>query len=81
MATKLKSNNLAGIWFWLKWILVAIAGFTASLVFWNWLFFTQMKADFQNPQMAIGWIVAVFGTWFVTLIPLMKKRSRDGPYG
>ena len=75
MATKLKSNNLAGIWFWLKWILVAIAGFTGSLAFWNWLFFKHLKADFQNPQMAIGWLVAVFGTWFVTLIPLMKKKE------
>ena len=75
MATKLKSNNLAGIWFWLKWILVAITGFTGSLVFWNWLFFDRLKADFHNPQMAIGWLVAVFGTWFVTLIPLMKKKE------
>jgi hypothetical protein len=75
MATKLKSNNWAGIWFWLKWILVAIAGFTGSMLFWNWLFFKQLNADFQNPQMAIGWLVAVFGTWFVTLIPLMKKKE------
>jgi hypothetical protein len=75
MATKLKSNNLAGIWFWLKWIAVTILGFTGSLVFWNWLFSNQLKADFNNPQTAIGWLVAVFGTWFVTLIPLMKKRK------
>ncbi len=75
MATKLRSNNLAGIWFWLKWILLAIGGFTASLLFWNWLFFNRLKADFKNPQIAIGWMVAVFGTWFVTLIPLMKKKE------
>ena len=75
MATKLKSNNLAGIWFWLKWIIVAIGGFTGSLFFWNWLLLDRLKANFNNPQVAIGWMVAVFGTWFVTLIPLMKKKE------
>ena len=75
MAAQLKSNNAAGIWFWLKWILVAIGGFTVSVFFWNWLLFTYLKADHQNPKIAIGWMVAVFGTWFVTLIPLMKKKE------
>ena len=75
MATKLKSNNLAGIWFWLKWILVAIGGFTVSLFFWNWLLLDRLGADFKNPQVAIGWMAAVFGTWFVMLIPLMKKKE------
>ncbi|OGW84565.1 MAG: hypothetical protein A3C35_05130 [Omnitrophica bacterium RIFCSPHIGHO2_02_FULL_46_11] len=72
---KLRSNNLRGIWFWLKWILTAIGGFTLSVLFWNWLLLRQLKADFHNPQIAIGWMVAVFGTWFVTLIPLMKKKE------
>ncbi len=75
MSTKLRSNNAAGIWFWLKWILVAIGGFTASLFFWNWLLLDRLKADFKNPQIAIAWMVAVFGTWFITLIPLMKKKE------
>ena len=75
MAAKLRSNNAAGIWFWLRWILVSIGGFTASLFFWNWLLLDRLKADFKNPQIAIAWMVAVFGTWFVILIPLMKKKE------
>ena len=75
MATKLRSNNLEGIWFWLKWILLAIGGFTVSLLFWNWLLLDRLNANMNNPQVAIGWMVAVFGTWFVTLIPLMKKKE------
>lgn len=75
MAVKLRSNNLAGVWFWLKWILVAIGGFSGSLFFWNWLFFKQWKADFNESRTAITWLVAVFGTWFVTLIPLMKTKE------
>ena len=75
MATKLRSNNLAGIWFWLKWILLAIGGFTVSILFWNWLLLGHLKADLKSPQVALGWMVAVFGTWFITLIPLMKKKE------
>src|SRR3989338_5513362 len=75
MAMKLRSNNLRGIWFWLKWILTAIGGFTLSVLFWNWLLLNHLKADFNKPQVAIGWMVAVFGTWFITLIPLMKKKE------
>ncbi len=75
MATKLRSNNLAGILFWLKWILLAIGGFTVSILFWNWLLLNRLNANMNNPQVVIGWMVAVFGTWFVTLIPLMKKKE------
>ena len=56
--------------------MMAIAGFTASVLFWNWLLIRHFKADFNNPQIVIGWMVAVFGTWFVTLIPLMKKKEK-----
>ncbi len=75
MVSKLKSNNLAGIWFWLRWILITIGGFLLSLFFWNWFFFSQLKADFKEPRVAICWMIAVFGTWFVALIPLMKKKE------
>lgn len=75
MAMKLRSHNVQGIWFWLKWILTAIGSFTLSVLFWNWFLLKQLKADFRNPQAAIIWMVAVFGTWFVTLIPLMKKKE------
>lgn len=75
MATKLKSNNLAGIWFWLKWIMVAVGGFTVSMLFWNWLLLKRFDANLNNPQVAIAWMVAIFGTWFVILIPLMKKKE------
>ena len=76
MATKLKSNNLAGIWFWLKWIALAIGGFTVSVLFWNWLLLDLLGADFKSPHVAISWMAAVFGTWFVILIPLMKKKEK-----
>ena len=75
MATKLRSKNAAGIWFWLKWILTTIGGFLVSLFFWNWILFDRLKSNARDPHVAIGWMVAVFGTWFVTLIPMMKKKE------
>ena len=75
MAGKLRSKNLAGIWFWLKWIIVAIGGFIGSALFWNWFLLKFLKANFNEPRVAIGWMVAIFGTWFITLIPLMKKKE------
>lgn len=76
MGKKLKSNNFSGIWFWLKWILIAISGFVASIFFWNWLLLERLHANFKEPRIAIGWMVAVFGTWFVVLTLLMKKKEK-----
>jgi hypothetical protein len=78
MTSQLKSNRLSGMWFWLKWILTTIGGFLVSLLFWNWIFFTQMKTSLKEPGIAIGWMAAVFGTWLVTLIPMMKKKETVG---
>ena len=76
MASPLRSNNAAGIWFWLRWILTCIAGFTVSFVFWDWLLLVKLGGDIKKPGVAIGWMVAVFGTWFITLIPLMAKKEK-----
>ena len=76
MAKKLRSKNLAGILFWLKWIAIAIGGFVASIVFWNWLLLERLGANFKEPRVAISWMVAVFGTWFVILVLLMQKKEK-----
>ena len=76
MGKRLESKNLAGIWFWLKWIILAISGFVASILFWNWLLLEQMGANFREPRVAISWMVAVFGTWFVTLTLLMVRKEK-----
>lgn len=76
MASPLRSNSAAGIWFWLRWILTTIGGFLISFIFWNWLLFTKLGADFKKPGVAIGWLAAVFGSWFVILIPLMAKKEK-----
>ena len=76
MGKKLASNSFSGILFWLKWILVAILGFVASIAFWNWLLLERMGANFKDPRITISWFAAVFGSWFVILILLMKKKEK-----
>lgn len=76
MGKKLASNNLSGILFWLKWILLAIGGFVFSIAFWNWLLLKCLHANFKEPGIAISWFAAVFGTWFIILILLMKKKEK-----
>ncbi|MBI4387870.1 MAG: hypothetical protein HY582_02360, partial [Candidatus Omnitrophica bacterium] len=58
------------------WILIAVGGFVASVLFWNWLLIERMGADFKAPHVAISWIAAVFGTWFIILILLMQKKEK-----
>ncbi len=76
MGKRLKSNDFAGIWFWLKWILIAISGFILSIAFWNWLLLERLGADFKQPHVAISWFAAVFGTWFLILILVMQKKEK-----
>ncbi|PIQ87014.1 MAG: hypothetical protein COV74_02395 [Candidatus Omnitrophica bacterium CG11_big_fil_rev_8_21_14_0_20_45_26] len=76
MAQKLQTKNLQGIWFWLKWITIAIAGFTASIAFWNWLLLKRLGADVTEPRVTICWFIAVFGSWFLILTVLMKKKEK-----
>ena len=76
MGKKLLSNNLAGVWFWLKWIVIAIGGFVGSVIFWNWLLLDRLGADFKKPHVTISWIAVVFGTWFIILILLMRKKEK-----
>jgi len=76
MAQKLRSHNFQGIWFWFKWIMLAILGFSASIAFWNWLLIKQLGGDFGEPHITISWFVGVFGTWFIVIALLMKKKEK-----
>jgi len=76
MSSPLRSKHTAGIWFWLNWILTAAASFLVSFLFWNWLLVAKLGADLKTPGHAIAWIVAIFGTWLVILIPLMARKEK-----
>lgn len=64
-----------GFFFWLKWILWFAGSFIAAALFWT----TVMQIAFgriEGKELTITWSVAVFGSWFLLVIPFMRKKER-----
>ncbi len=64
-----------GFWFWLGWIVWFAASFAAAAVFWTALlklFFGPIRGG----ELAVTWAVSVFGSWFILLIPFMRKKEQ-----
>ena len=64
-----------GFLFWLKWIVWFAASFIAAALFWT----TVMQIAFgrvEGKELTITWSVAVFGSWFLLVIPFMRKKER-----
>jgi len=64
-----------GFLFWLRWILWFAGSFIAAEVAWT----AALQALFgrvAGPELTITWSVAVFGSWFLLLIPFMRKKEQ-----
>lgn len=64
-----------GFWFWLKWITWFVGSFVVSSAAWTVL----MRAIFHEitgPELEITWCVSVFGSWFLLIIPFMRKKEQ-----
>jgi len=68
----MKSKNKPGstIFWWLMWIVASIGSFFLAVWFWT-PFIADHFGSIQNTGVTFIWIVAVFGTWLVALLPLM----------
>ena len=63
-----------GFLFWFRWILWFAASFLAAAWFWTFL----LKAFFgalSGPALTVTWTVCVFGSWFLIMIPFMRKKE------
>lgn len=67
---RLSQQDETHVTWWIGWIALTIATFFASAGFWTW-FFAKGGRSIQEPGRAAHWVFAVFGTWMVTLIPLI----------
>ncbi len=68
-------NDRYGFFFWLRWILWFSGSFVLSALAWT----AAMKAAFgviAGPELTMTWIVAVFGSWFLLVIPFMRKKEQ-----
>lgn len=64
-----------GFFFWLRWIVWFAGSFVVSAGAWTLL----LKAVFgpvRGAELTLAWTVAVFGTWFILVIPFMRKKEQ-----
>lgn len=64
-----------GFLFWLQWILWFAASFVIAAVFWTlvmrWIF-----GRIAGTELTVTWVVCVFGSWFMLVIPFMRKKEQ-----
>ena len=64
-----KKGTQTILW-WVGWITLTITSFFVAAAFWTPLI-ARHAGTVRNSKAAILWVVAVFGTWMVFLVPLI----------
>ena len=64
-----------GFRFWLGWILGFAASFVFSAALWT-LLITWIFGEIRGAELTLSWSLAVFGTWFLFVVPFMRKKER-----
>ena len=64
-----------GFYWWLLWIAIAIGSFIFSAVVWTWLL-TNFLGEIKGTPLTILWTSAVFGSWLLTMIPIIRAKER-----
>jgi len=63
-----------GFGFWLGWILCFAGSFLVAFVLWT-VVVNLLFGRVVRPEITASWAVAVFGTWFILIIPFMRKKE------
>lgn len=61
--------------FWLKWILWFAGSFLAAALVWT-LFMSRLFGALAGKELTITWATAVFGSWFLLVMPFMRKKEQ-----
>ena len=69
------AQKKGGFFWWLLWIAVAIASFIFSAILWTWLI-TNLAGEIKGTPLTILWVSAVFGSWLLTMIPIIRAKER-----
>jgi len=64
-----------GFQFWLKWILWFAGSFILAALFWTAVLIRGF-GKIQGTELTLGWAIAVFGSWFLLIIPFMRKKEQ-----
>lgn len=69
MNSEKKAGSQTVLW-WVLWIVASIASFFIAAWFWTPIIAERFGSVRENRN-AVIWIIAVFGTWMVILVPLI----------
>jgi hypothetical protein len=61
--------------FWLGWILWFAGSLAAAGGLWTW-FLTRFFGQVRGEELTMTWAAAVFGSWFLLVVPFMRKKER-----
>ena len=64
-----------GFFFWLRWILAFAGSFVVSAMLWTAIL-TRIFGPIRGEELMLTWTVSVFGTWFILVIPFMRKKEQ-----
>ena len=64
-----------GFWFWLRWIVWFAGSFIAAAAAWT-ILFKFFFGKITGPELEITWSVTVFGSWFLLVVPFMRKKEQ-----
>lgn len=64
-----------GFFFWLSWILWFAGSFILAAMAWTWGL-TKLFGPIRYGELTLTWAVAVFGTWFLLVVPFMRKKEQ-----
>ncbi len=64
-----------GFLFWLRWIVSFAGSFIVSAIAWT-LLLSKLFGPIEGEELMLTWTVSVFGTWFILVIPFMRKKEQ-----
>ncbi len=64
-----------GFLFWLRWILWFAGSFIVAAVLWTALM-RFLFGRIAGEELTITWTISVFGSWFLLVIPFMRKKEQ-----
>jgi hypothetical protein len=69
------SRDRFGFLFWLGWILAFSGSLILAGLFWT-LVMSRLFKRIEGVELTLVWALAVFGSWFVLVIPFMRKKEQ-----
>ena len=64
-----------GFLFWLRWIVWFAGSFVLAALGWT-KFLQYFFGAIKGSELTLTWVVAVFGSWFILVIPFMRKKEQ-----